>query len=148
MIFLVTKPVEVNVNKLRVLIPNITSWEDWPVNNEECENGVGHPLFDGEDGIEFTVDIDSGKIDNWPVGNTMETWDKVRDEGIYELYNCQELLYKLEYSYVPKVLDTRGDGYGDYMQFKVDENGTILKWNPDHIQRLIDECIEDHGYYR
>ena len=140
MMFLVTKPVEVNIKKLRVLIPNITSWEDWPVNNKECENGVGHPLFDGEDGIEFIVDVDSGKIDNWPIGNTMETWDKGRDDGEYELYGKNnELILRKECDYVPSVLDTKGDGYGDYIQFKVNASGTILDWNPYNIEKMLND---------
>ena len=30
--------------------------------------------------------------------------------------------------YVPKMLDRRGDGYGDYLQFFIDERGYIQNW--------------------
>ena len=135
----ILKPIEVEIATLKVRIPDISSWEDWPVNNAECEGGVGHPLFDGENGIEFTVDINTGKIEGWPEGITMETWDKVRDEGIYELYSDKgECECRLEYEYVPSVFDTRGDGYGDYMQFEVDSDGVIRDWNPRDLQKLLD----------
>jgi hypothetical protein len=30
--------------------------------------------------------------------------------------------------YVPKMLDRRGDGYGDYLQFTINDNGYIENW--------------------
>lgn len=135
----ILKPTEVEIVKLRVTVPYIRSWEDWPVDDKECEDGIGHPLFDGKDGIDFTIDVNTGVIEGWPKGTTMETWDKIRDEGIYELYNDKgECERCLECEYVLDVLDTRGDGYGDYIQFEVDSNGKIIDWNPSALQSVFD----------
>lgn len=142
--FTVIRPVEVDIKKLKVKVERV-NWEDWPVNQKECENGVGHPLFNGGDGVEFIIDVESGRIDGWPVGNTMETWDKVRDEGEYELYGKNnELILHKDCCYVPDVLDTRGDGYADYMQFSVNANGVIDDWNPYDIEKMLTDTDGDY----
>lgn len=84
-----------------------------------------------------TIDVDEGRIINWPIGTTANVCYKVCDEGIYYLLDKEmnEIL-KVE-SYVPDCIGT----YGDYIEMNIDENGYIEDFSFDHDD--VDNMIEE-----
>lgn len=73
------------------------------------------------------IDIDNGSIVDWPKGKEGVLSMKVCDEGTYELFDVDmESISRLENDYVPNNL-LPGE-YGDYIDLKIDSNGTIYNW--------------------
>lgn len=69
------------------------------------------------------IDIDLGKIIDWPIGTTACIHYKVCDDGIYTLFDSDmNEIFKAD-NYVPSFLGR--DGYGDYIIMNVDEHGKI-----------------------
>ena len=105
--------------------------EDFEVNGKEVETWDDFPsCMKGRDGnIEFAVDIETGKILGWTEGTTFVAYAKIADGGTYFLTdeNYERMIPSLN-RYVPCMLDTRSDGYGDYMQFSVNEQGYIVNF--------------------
>lgn len=123
----VLKPSIVDVKYLKVRIDNIDI-RDWELNYNPIESMEQHPFYSNKKSIEFAIELETGKVLNWCQGNRLETWDKVVDEGVYTLCDSDFNEVVGYDGYVPKMLDRRGDGYGDYLQFIIDENGYILNW--------------------
>ena len=82
-----------------------------------------------------TIDIDAGKVVNWPQGKTLNMHMKVCDSGIYTLYTAEgtelEEIACIEGDYVPNSL-VPGE-YGDYVHLNIDATGKITNWpaNPN-----------------
>ncbi len=73
------------------------------------------------------IDVDNGSIVGWPKGEKGEMYMKVCDQGTYELLDKDmESISILENEYVPNNL-LPGE-YGDYIDLKIDSNGTIYNW--------------------
>ena len=78
--------------------------------------------------ISFTIDVDEGKILNYPIGTIWNIRYKAVDEGIYTLTDKDyNEISKLD-GYVPNVFSIDDAGYGDYIFMTVDENGYIQNW--------------------
>ena len=73
------------------------------------------------------VEIDTGCIPGWPVGQAGKLSMKVCDRGTYELLDANmEQIAVLESNYVPHgVVPGR---YGDYIELNIDANGRITNW--------------------
>ena len=57
------------------------------------------------------------------------------DEGVYVLYD-EDMNVLAEYEgYVPNILEVNENGYGDYLNFTINEDGSILNWE-NHIKAL------------
>lgn len=103
--------------------------EDWEINNCSIDDIRTHPFYSGEHNLEFSIELETGKVLGWKQGDTLSTCDKVCDQGEYWLYDSlYNEVIESNSRYVPKMLDTKGDGYGDYIQFDIDENGYIKNW--------------------
>jgi hypothetical protein len=86
------------------------------------------PLRSGDKWI-ATIDIVTGIIQDWKQGISGRVFSKVRDEGEYYLLNeNRDLVYKQEYGYVPNKLIPPKDGFNDYVDFDIDEDGKITNW--------------------
>ena len=78
------------------------------------------------------IDVNEGKVLDWTPGFVLVTQFKVCDQGIY-VYSNQDETEQIvstdcdEY-YVPNWLDNDGDGYGDYLQIRINGDGTIENW--------------------
>ena len=71
----------------------------------------------------ITIDIENGKILNWPQGTTAKTNYKPSDD-------CDIFYLGKKYSdNVPDFLAIFDDGYGDYIYIEVLEDGTIKDWD-------------------
>lgn len=86
-----------------------------------------------------SVEVDTGKILNWPIGRSGDLHMKVVDEGSYSLLDKDSnIILSIEQDYVPNgIVPGR---YGDYIDLKIDENGIITNWkkNPS-IEDFIKE---------
>lgn len=73
------------------------------------------------------VDIDTGMIHDWPVGQAGELSMKVCDQGTYQLLDENMILIAfIEDDYVPHgVVPGR---YGDYIELNIDATGRIANW--------------------
>ena len=128
----ITRPVDVDVKYLFASM-NVRYWEDATVNGiEETNENPTIPLRNGGT-WDIMIDIEQGRIMNWPVGVTASTHYKVCDEGTYTLtsYDMEGVVIRKE-GYVPSMLCPKENGYGDYVIMDIDENGYIDKWNFDH----------------
>lgn len=89
-------------------------------------------LNDAKDAWSARVDIDTGVIENWPVGDARQMYVKVYDEGTYRLLDSDgNEVASIINDYVPNGVVP--GSYGDYIELTIDENGTITNWpsNPD-----------------
>lgn len=120
---------EVPVKYLRAQC-GVRYWEDASVNDIDDEDGTLIPHRKG-DNWDITIDLDTGKIENWPADKKAYIHYKVCDAGTYQLLNEQRELVKEIDGYVPKILSPGGSGYGDYVIMDIDETGQIAKWRVD-----------------
>lgn len=90
---------------------------------------------DGSQEIIWNIDIETGKVLEWN-GNAVYVFDKLRDNGTYELVIDDEVIRTLE-GYVPDFCCIGENGYGDYIKLDVDADGCIRGWN----NKLKDECL-------
>ena len=85
------------------------------------------------------IDIDEGKVLDWPEGKTGRLQMKVCDEGSYFLLDDKgNTVLSIEQDYVPNALIP--GRYGDYIDLKISESGLILNW-PN--QPSISDFISD-----
>lgn len=123
----INKPTIADVKYLKAVIEGV-DYRNWELNYNELETMEQHPFHTNERNIEFAVELETGKVLGWAEGNRMETWDKVVDQGVYSLCDADFNEVVSYDGYVPNMLDRRGDGYGDYLQFVIDEKGYIQNW--------------------
>lgn len=116
---------EVDIKHLRVHIPVRYDEEDIPKDfplRVEVPNDK-----DGYDWWDATIEVDTGKILNWPQGVSGEMNMKVCDEGSYYLLDeSGEILKSIEQDYAPNSF-IPGE-YGDYISLNINEEGIITNW--------------------
>lgn len=89
------------------------------------------------DTISLEIDIDTGKVTNWPKNCPTDFHDiKIVDTGNYWLVDDNADLVVGYTGYVPSCL-----GDGDYLEFEIDENSYIVDWSFD--QEDYDEFEEN-----
>lgn len=105
-------------------------WEDSSVNGVEDEAGTLIPLRNGKYWAPV-IRLEDGTIMDWPQGTTADVHFKVCDQGEYWLLDGKRnRIAKWGGYYVPNQFLCHGDnGYGDYIIFKVIENGRIEGWS-------------------
>lgn len=110
-------PTEVEITHVRIEVAVRYDEEDIP--ND-------FPLRDG-DMWKGTVEINTGKILDWPVGKSGDMYMKVCDEGSYYLLDAEgKEVLSIEGNYVPNNL-IPGE-FGDYIELNIDKNGIITNW--------------------
>lgn len=72
------------------------------------------------------VNIDTGQIAGWPIGEVREMYVKVCDAGTYSLIEADGSTVATINGYVPNGV-VPGE-YGDYVDLKIDANGFITNW--------------------
>lgn len=120
----VTKPVEIEADSIRCILPF----------DSDDEIPGDFPGVRGET-IDLTLDIDTGKVRDWSYGE-YRLYLKVRDSGIYTLLSKGVPLAKLDQDYVPGCIPQE---YGDYVRFYIEADGTLNGWRPNRIE--IAECF-------
>lgn len=130
--------VEINLTTLSVVCKP-RYWEDTKVNGVFDTDGTLIPFRTG-DKWSFSIDLDTGIIEDWPKGTTAEVRYKVCDAGDYYLIDGMACFYCGLKVYVPKMLCPKEDGHGDYISMNIDGNGKIDNWKVD-----ISEFIKRQG---
>jgi hypothetical protein len=76
-----------------------------------------------------TIDIVTGIIRDWKQGISGRVFSKACDGGKYYLLNeNKEIVFKQEYGYVPNKLLPPKDGFDDYIDLEINEEGKIINW--------------------
>ena len=95
---------------------------------------------------ELLIDLDKGKVVNWPEGFCISTWFKVCDDGEYvfldeNMNEVTNITKEYRQYYVPDFLEIGDEGYGDYVYIDIDETGKIKHF--DLMQERINEYFEN-----
>ena len=121
-----TKKVKNNSPRyIDILLPNNEhlkyDLEDFPIND--------FLLKDDKDTIKLTIDLKKKKLLGWENGqDKFDFFVKAVDEGTYIVRNSDgEVLYRRE-GYVPNGVVPPHDGYGDYIGFTINEDGSLPDW--------------------
>ena len=99
---LIKKQVEVDIKLLKV-DAGVRYWEDATVNGVEDETGELIPFKEGDRWVPV-IDIESGKVLNWPIGTIANIHYKVCDDGIYTLEDVNGIDVVVLDGYVPGTL--------------------------------------------
>jgi hypothetical protein len=115
--------------KLLVVKAEPRYWEDSEVNGEDdTENGDNIPCKNGNLWSP-EIEIETGKILNWPQGVKASIHYKVCDCCGWELLDeNKQVVLSAKDGYVPSTLYPKENGYGDYIIMDIDENGQIDNW--------------------
>lgn len=112
----VKRPVEIDVRFVRIVAAVRYNEEDIP-NDFPFRRG---------DVWDVTVDVETGKILDWP-GPAANVHMKVCDEGTYHLLGASnEVLATIENDYVPNGVVP--GSFGDYIEMKIAADGTVTNW--------------------
>ncbi|MBQ4380499.1 MAG: hypothetical protein II806_04405 [Bacteroidaceae bacterium] len=135
-----TREVETEVKYL-VVDAHVRNWDSGEVNGEEDDDENPRMPFANKacSMWNITIDVDEGRIVDWPEGVRAGVFYKVCDEGVYSLLDADKNLVERVESYVPDCLAISDTGYGDYICFDVEPDGHIEDWefNQDSVDELI-----------
>ena len=131
----IIKPVEIETKFLEV-----RAGVRYPEDSEFIEveyDKYGHKKFYWTP----TIDLENGVIINWPKGVKVHVFYKVCDDfecTVYDEYDNEVLHYE---GYVPDFMAIEEEGYGDYIDMIIDENGCIKDWDitSSDIQPLMED---------
>lgn len=107
-------------------------WEDAEVNGHADLDGSRIPLRVGAY-WQPVIELEGGRILNWPAGTIASIHYKVCDDGEYALLDSQGKALAVRKGYVPDMLAVGEDGEGDYIILEVGSDGQIQDWQPPHI---------------
>lgn len=114
-------------------------WEDGYINGkkDDCKN----PLmpFANEDFWCPIIDLDNGKIIDWPKGINARIHYKVCDECEIDCVDDDgNIICNNDNNYyVPNFLSPKEIGYGDYIIMNIDKNGFIKSYNKNDVVTWI-----------
>jgi len=118
----ITEKREVEIKAVRIEAPfrHIGDDEDSDVPND-------FPLLKGKV-WHATIDLDTHKIRDWPLGQMRSLYTKVCDAGSYYLLDENEkVVTSINQDYVPNNL-IPGE-WGDYIEMIIEGDGTISNWS-------------------
>jgi len=140
--FKMMKPVDVEVKVLRANLGDLGERLDYKDEIEFGKESFGsmtellqaYPKlagkYNGLPTLELEIDLETGNVLNWPKGVRFEFYDfKINDTGIYTLIGKDGKVLNTLESYVPECLGE--GGYGDYLEFEIDEDAHIVNWEFD-----------------
>lgn len=107
-------------------------WDDATVNGVEDKDGTLIPMRVGEYWKPL-IELETGRVIDWPEGITADIHYKVCDQGIYTLLDpCRRPVARYKSDYVPsEVLCFGKTGQsGNYIIMKIDATGHVVGWSP------------------
>lgn len=95
---------------------------------------------------EIVIDIDNGRVLNWPENFWLKTHYKVCDDGEYVFLDKEgkevvNITKEYEQYYVPDFLALEDSGYGDYVYLNIDNEGNIE--HADRMRAWIKDYFEE-----
>jgi hypothetical protein len=109
-------------------------WDDADVNGQQdTEDGANIPLRVGPLWCPI-IELDTGRVRNWPAGTTASIHYKVADAGTYELLGPVGNVVAKKDGYVPDFLSVGEDGFGDYIILEIGADGLITGWKAPTIE--------------
>jgi hypothetical protein len=117
-------------------------WEDSSVNGEEDVDGNLIPCKNGNF-WQPIINMETGQILNWKIGETSRIHYKVCDAGSYFIFDDKKVHYII-WNYVPDILGIDDESWGDYIIFSVDKSGYIINWNPNKSIKEFHETNLEH----
>ena len=91
------------------------------------------------------IDVNEGKVLDWPEGFILKTHFKVCDQGVYVYSNYDEteqiVSTDCDEYYVPCWFNME-NGYGDYLIMTINGDGTIQDW--DKLQKKLVDYVYDY----
>jgi hypothetical protein len=88
------------------------------------------------------IELDTGRVVDWPKGVSANVYLKVCDSGRYNLMD-NGMIVETIHDYVPAFIPNE---YGDYINFDINEDGVILNWyNPESIKDMIEEYLNENS---
>ena len=99
-------------------------WEDATVNGTEDADGTLIPLRNGDKWCPV-IELQTGRVLNWPANVTADIHYKVCDDGDYSLLADDRRVIASIDGYVPEILSPKSPGYGDYVIMNVGPDGVI-----------------------
>lgn len=91
----------------------------------------------------ITIELSNGKIEDWPVGNTANILYKTCDDNTFTfLDENKEVVCEYD-GYVPSFLCIGDEGFGDYISFKISDDGHIekFKFNEDDFNDVVENSF-------
>lgn len=80
--------------------------------------------------IHGVINLDTGQILDWDkTPYPIEIFSKVRDAGIYAIFDEKFNKFGDYEGYVPKIFEVNDSWFGDYFNMTIDAQGQILKWD-------------------
>ncbi len=107
-------------------------WEDGTINGTVDTDGTLIPLRNWEY-WEPVIELDTGRVRDWPEGTTADISYKVCDAGEYCLLDGNGRIVAEKRGYVPDMLSVGENGDGDYIILKIGPDGLIEGWEPPII---------------
>ena len=99
------------------------------LHDDVSENLPNH-LFNDDGELDLLIEVDTGKVISWQGDEPVSIFDKVRDAGVYTLFDSNgNEVQKIDNDYVPNDL-IPGD-YGDYINIEINADGFVTNW-PKH----------------
>ena len=105
---------------------------------------------EGKKYLNLLIDIEDGRVINWPDNVWIKMRFKVCDDARYAFWNrdlFEVICLNDDYGddYVPDFLDLEGNGYGDYLEINI-SNGKIehLRKMQDEIQKYFKDKLNEH----
>ena len=119
---------EVEVKYLKVSA-TIRRWGGAIINGDTSQNGDNVPFKNNTEWCPV-IDIEKGNILDWPIGTEASFHFKVCDAGNYWLLDEDHReVAEITDNYVPNGLCHGDVGYGDYIIFNVNKDGSIINYS-------------------
>lgn len=128
---------EIEVTHIKVSA-QVRYWSDSSVDGRPDMDGDQIPFRNG-DLWTPVIEIDTGRVLDWPAGTTADVHYKVCDAGLYELIDANGKTVASKEGYVPDFLAPGGGGYGDYIILNIDAEGQIEKWRAPEFGDYADD---------
>ena len=131
--------VEYNVKYIGFNVPADINDFEFP-DGESIDNFIQYN--ESENTLECLIDIESGYVIEYNQNISINIFDKCVDEGTYVLYDENMNIIDEYEGYVPNILEVNENGYGDYLNFTINEDGSILNWK-QHINYLGNRIFKE-----
>lgn len=95
---------------------------------------------------QITIDLENAKVLDWPQGVEARVFYKVCDDGTYYLLDADKNVLKKVDCYVPDILSYIENGFGDYIDMKIDGDGNLVGYPKENTENYIQKIIDTKGF--